>query len=315
MRAIAIDRFGGAETLRAVDLPRPRPARGEVLLRVVAAGVNPVDWKIREGRLKELLPHAFPLVPGWDVAGVVEELGDGTSRLRKGDRVYAYARKPVVQWGCYAECVALPENQVALMPQGLLFEEAAAVPLAALTAWQCLFGPAPVSTGTIVLVHAAAGGVGHFAVQLAKSAGARVVGTGGPRNQEFVLSLGAEAAVDYTREDFREAVRGRFPEGVDLVLDAVGGDTLARSFDVLKPGGTLVGIVERPPAETAAARGVKGAFVFVTPDAAQLRAIAGLVEKGKVRPHVRKIFPLAEAAAAQELQREGHVRGKLVLNL
>jgi NADPH2:quinone reductase len=315
MRAIAIEEFGGRDRLRLMDLPRPVPSKGEVLVRVVASGVNPVDWKIREGLLKGALPHSFPLVPGWDLAGVVDELGEGSTRLRKGDRVWAYARKPIVQWGTYAEYVALPEKNVALMPKNLLFEEAASVPLAALTAYQALFGRAAVGSGKSVLVHAGGGGVGHFAVQLARGAGARVFATAGPANQEFVLSLGAEMAIDYSADDFRDVVRRRLPEGVDVVLDAVGKDVLLRSLDTLKPGGCLVGIVDRPDPAEVERRGVRGEYVFVEPNADQLRILAGLVERAKLRPHVSKIHPLAEAARAHEMSEGGHVRGKLVLAL
>jgi NADPH2:quinone reductase len=315
MRAVAIDEFGGPDRLRLVDLPRPVPSKGEVLVRIVASGVNPVDWKIREGLLRDVLPHAFPLIPGWDLAGVVDELGEGTTRLRKGDRVFAYARKPIVQLGTYAEYVALHEKNVALMPTNLLFEEAASVPLAALTAYQALFGRAAVGSGKTVLVHAGGGGVGHFAVQLARGAGARVLATAGPANQAFVLSLGAEVAVDYTADDFREAVRRRLPEGLDVVLDAVGGDVLARSLEILKPGGCIVGIVDRPDPAEAESRGVRGEYLFVEPNENQLKILAGQIERGKIRPHVSKIRPLAEAALAHEESRGGHVRGKLVLAL
>ena len=243
MRAVAIESFGGSERLRLTDVPRPRPSRDEVLVRTVAAGVNPVDWKIREGFLADRSPHAFPLVPGWDVAGVVEEIGESISRFRKGDKVWAYARKPVVQWGTYAEFVAVREDHVALMPSKLLFEEAAGIPLAALTAYQALFVHARVESGMTVLVHAAAGGVGHFAVQLATHAGARVYGTASSANHPFVLELGAVGAIDYGREDFREGVSRLCPDGVDVVLDAVGGDTQHRSLDVVKAGGSLVSIV------------------------------------------------------------------------
>lgn len=315
MRAIAIEEFGGRDKLRAMDLPRPDPGSGEVLIRVVASGVNPVDWKLREGLLAGDFPHVFPVIPGWEAAGVVEELGEGTSRVRKGERVWTYARKPIVHGGTYAEYVVVPETSVAPMPANLLFEEAAGVPLAGLTAYQALFGAARLSAGATILVHAAAGGVGHFAVQLARNAGAHVIGTAGPANQEFVLAQGAEAAVDYTREDFREAVRSRRPDGVDVVLDTVGGDTLAGSFEVVKPGGIVVGIVDTPDAAAAGRPDARGIFVFVQPSAGQLRALGSLAEAKKLRPHVQRIFPLTEAAAAQAVSESRHARGKLVLAL
>src|SRR5512143_1912250 len=189
MRAVAFQAFGGPETLAVMDLPRPKPAPGEILIRAVAAGVNPVDWKMREGGLSRL-PHAFPIIPGWDVAGVVDELGEGCHRFRKGDRVFAYARKPYLHWGTYAECVAVPEKDAAPMPANLLFEEAAGIPCAALTAHQALTR-AGLGSGATLLVLNGSGVVGHFALQLARIAGARSMATAGPRNQEFVLGQGA----------------------------------------------------------------------------------------------------------------------------
>jgi len=315
MRAIAIEEFGGPERLQLMDLPRPKPAKSEVLIRAVAAGVNPVDWNIREGRLKEILPHAFPLIPGWDVAGVVEELGENATRFRKGDRVWAYAWKPRLQWGCYAEHVAIAESSVALMPTKLLYEEAASVPLAALTAWQCLFHQSEIGSGSSVLVHAAAGGVGHFAVQLARHAGAEVIGTAGTANQPFVLELGAIATVDHTKEDFREVVRRHRPEGVDLAICSTDLETMKRSYDVIRPGGKLVSLIGEPDRDEAARHNVTACDLFVEPDAEQLATLAGLVDLGKLRPHVQKIYALRDAAEAQKRSAEGHVRGKLVLNL
>ena len=278
MRAIAIEEFGGPERLQLMDLPRPRPGRSEVLVRAVAVGVNPVDWNIREGRLQKILPHAFPLVPGWDVAGVVEELGENATRFRKGDRVWVYAWKPHVQWGCYAEYVAVAETSVALMPTKLLYEEAAAVPLAALTAWQCLFDDPGIGAGSSVLVHAAAGGVGHFAVQLARHAGAGVIGTAGTANQPFVLELGAIATVDYTKEDFREVVRRHRPEGVDLAICSTDPEATRHSYDVIKPGGRLISLVGPPDHDEAARHYVTACDLFVEPDAEQLATLAGLID-------------------------------------
>lgn len=315
MRAIAIDEFGGPEKLKLVELPRPKPGKGEILIKVVAAGVNPVDYKIREGMLEGRLPHAFPLIPGWDVAGVVEEQGEGTGRFRRGDRVWAYARKPTVQWGCYADYVTLTEENVALMPAKLLFEEAASIPLAALTAYQALFGRPGIATGSKVLVHAASGGVGHFAVQLAANAGAEVIGTAGPANQAFVLEMGASGSIDYTKEDLADAARRLCADGFDLILDCVGGETLVKSFPLLKPGGRLVSIVEEPSTELAAEHGVSSGWIFVEPHAEQLGLLARLVDQGKLTTHVQKIYPLTEAPGAQKDIAAGHVRGKLVLNL
>jgi NADPH:quinone reductase-like Zn-dependent oxidoreductase len=315
MRAIAIDEFGGPDKLRPMALPRPRAEKGEVLLHVVAAGVNPVDWMIREGQLEDAMPHRFPLIPGWDVAGVVEELGSGTTRFRKGDRVWAYARKSTVQWGCYAEYVTVPESSVAMMPSKLLFEEAAAVPVAGLTAFQCLQRTKGMSAGQTVLIHAAAGGVGHLAVQLAKQAGAKVIGTGRSNNHPFILDLGAEACIDYTQEDFRDALRRHAPDGADVILDSVGGETLTRSIDALKPGGRLVSIVDEPDREAAAAAGVSAHSLIAEPNGEQLEILARMLDRKQLRTEVQKIYPLAKAADAHVALQEGHIRGKLVLNI
>jgi NADPH:quinone reductase-like Zn-dependent oxidoreductase len=315
MRVMAIEQFGGAETLVATNQPRPRPAADEVLIRVVSAGVNPVDFKICEGQLSETLPHSFPLVPGWDVAGVIEEFGELTNRFRKGDRVWAYARKPTVQWGCYAEYVTVPDDNVALMPSRLLHEEAAAIPLAAHTGYQCLFGKPGIGAGSTVLIHGAAGGVGHLATQLAKDVGAIVLGTDKTENLSFILDRGCSTGIDYTADDFTAVVRRHYPEGVDLVLDAIGGDVLTRSYTVVKPGGRLVSICEEPDQEEAQARKIAAHFLFVRPDAAELTQIAGLVDRNRLQPHVQKIYPLNAAPDALATLKEGRVRGKLVLNL
>ena len=314
MKAVAIQSFGGPEVLTLTELPRPKPERGEVLVRMLAAGVNPVDWKIREGRLSPGTPHAFPLIPGWDVAGVVEELGENCQRFRKGDRVFAYARKPHLQWGTYAEYVAVAERHVALMPPSLLFEEAAAMPCAALTAQQAL-ARAGVGSGAVLLVLNGSGGVGHFALQLAKSAGLRTFATAGPRNQEFVLSQGAEAAIDYTRDDLVAAVKARVPEGVDVVLDAIGGEPLAASVAAVKPGGVIVSVVDQLDRDAAKAHGVRFERITSEPSGEQLSVFAALAGRKKLRPHVQTIFTLADAARAQEESRAGHVRGKLVVAL
>ena len=253
MRAMAIEKFGGSDVLLPMDLPRPTPGDGEVLIRIVSAGVNPVDCLVREGRLAEFWPHRFPLVPGWDVAGVVDELGPGTQAVRKGDKVWGYAVKPVVQWGCYAEFVTVSESNIAPMPAKLLFEEAAAVPLAGLAAYQALFGESGRRSDGTVLVHGAAGGVGHFAVQLAREAGITVVATAGADNLGFVQGLGAARVIDHASEDFVEATRRFCPEGVDLVLDTRGGDVFRRSLSLVRPGGRLVTLVEPPDAVEAAA--------------------------------------------------------------
>ena len=314
MKAVAIHAFGGPETLILSELPRPKPERGEVLIRMLAAGVNPVDWKIREGRLSPAIPHGFPLIPGWDVAGVVDELGESCQRFRKGDRVFAFARKPHIQWGTYAEYVAVAERHVALMPPSLLFEEAAAIPCAALSAHQAL-ARAGLAAGSVLVVLNGSGGVGHFALQMARSAGARSLGTAGPRNQEFVMSQGAEAAIDTSRDDLVAAVSARYPDGVDIVLDAIGGEPLESALAIVKPGGIIVSVAGTLDGNAAQARGIRFERISSEPSGEQLAVFAAQAGRKKRRPHVQSIHPVADAARAQEESRAGHVRGKLVLAL
>jgi NADPH:quinone reductase-like Zn-dependent oxidoreductase len=315
MRAMVIGDFGGPEQLRPMALPRPRPGEGEVLVRVVAAGVNPVDCLIRSGKLRDHIPHRFPLVLGWDLAGVVEELGAGCRRFRKADRVFGCARKSSAEHGTYAELVVVAESALAPMPAKLLFEEAASVPLAAHAASQCLSGGSGLAEGQTVLIHAAAGGVGHFAVQLAKLCGARVIGTGSGSSQSLILGFGADVGIDYTKEDFRDAVRRHCPEGVDLVLDLVGGETLARSYEIVRRGGRLVSLAAEPSATAAAGRGIVAHSQYVEPGGEELERIAQSFDRQRLRTHVQRIYPLAKAGDAHRALEDGHVKGKLVLNL
>jgi NADPH:quinone reductase-like Zn-dependent oxidoreductase len=305
MKAIRIHTYGGPEVLRYEDVPRPVPAAGEVLIKIHAAAVNPVDWKVRAGLVRELLKHQLPLIPGWDAAGVIEDVGAGVARLKRGDEVYT--RPDIFRDGTYAEYIAVREPEVALKPKSLDHVHAAAIPLAALTAWQALFDAGGVSAGQRVLIHAAAGGVGSFAVQLAKCKGAYVIGTASANNREFLRGLGADEVIDYNAVRFEDHVHD-----VDMVLDAMAGETQRRSWKTLKPGGILVSIlggVENPPA------GARHAQVFVQPDAAQLSEIAKLVDAGKVRAIVETVLPLTEARHAQELNETGHTRGKIVLRV
>lgn len=313
MKAIAIQEFGGADKLQLVDLPAPEAGPGEIRIRIKAAGVNPVDSKIRRGLLRERLPHVLPLILGWDAAGVVDRAGAGVTQFRQGDEVYAYCRKPVVQGGTYAEYVVVPESSAAPKPANLSFEQAAAVPLAMLTAWQCLFDAVRLCAGETVLVHAAAGGVGGFAVQLARDAGAHVLGTASSVNHAYVRELGAEFIIDYTAEDFRSAVKRTHPEGIDVVYDCVGGDVLRASPDVLRAGGRLVSILEPDAVRQIAERGIDAHYVFVSPNGAQLKRIAGMFEAGRLRPPPCAVLPLKEAAHAHELIETRHTRGKIVL--
>lgn len=315
MRAIVIDQFGGRDQLHLAAVPPPVPGKREVLIRVHAAGVNPVDWKIREGLLRTRMPHQFPIIPGWDVAGVIESTGPGARRFSPGDAVYAYARKPIIKDGTYAEYVAVPETSVARKPANLDFAEAAAVPLVALTAWQSLFDAAGLRRGQTVLIHAAAGGVGGFAVQLARWKGARIIATASAANHDFVRSLGAHEVVDYRTDDVAAAVRRFAPDGVDVAYDTVGGEVQQRSAELVRPGGVLVSILAYADAEAVRARGVEPKYVFVAPSAPQLARLAGLIERGRLKVTIAARLPLEQAAQAHEMIEAGHTRGKLVLTV
>lgn len=308
MKAVRFHTYGGPEVLVYEDAPRPIPGPDEVLVRVHAAGVNPVDWKIRSGYRKERFNHPLPLIPGWDFSGVVEAAGSGVSELKVGDEVYS--RPDLARNGAYAEYIAVRASEAAHKPKSIDHIHAAAIPLAALTAWQVLFDTARLTAGQRVLIHAAAGGVGTFAVQLAKWKGAYVIGTASAKNHEFLRELGADECIDYGAVRFEDAV-----QDVDVVFDAMGDDTQHRSWKVLKKDGILVSIVGRPSAENAAAHGVRSDYVFVQPSAPQLAEIAGLVDSGRLKPIIHAVLPLADARRAQELGQEGHTRGKIVLRV
>jgi NADPH:quinone reductase-like Zn-dependent oxidoreductase len=315
MRAVGIREFGGRDRLETIDVPEPKVGADVVLIRARAAGVNPVDWKIREGRLEPAWPHVFPVVPGWEVAGTVERVGPAVTTVAPGDEVFAYCRKHFVGEGAYAELVSVAETSVALKPRTLDFEHAGAVPLCALTAYQALFGAVGLTAGETVLVQAAAGGVGSFAVQLAADAGADVIGTASERNHEYVLGLGAIEAIDYGERDVVGAVREIVPGGVDVVLDSLGGDALRRSVEALRDEGRLVSIAQPPTDDVFRQRGIEPGYVFVRPNAEELAEVADLVDENRLSVHLDEVLPLEQAARAHELSEAGHVRGKLVLTV
>lgn len=312
MRAMAIDRFGGPEVFQLEDRPDPKVGPDAVLIEVRAAGVNPVDAGLRRGALEAYFPHVFPLILGWDVAGVVLGVGPAVADLAAGDEVYGYVRKDFVGEGSYAERVAMHQRGIARKPASLGFEEAGGVPLAGLTAWQSLHDKLQVRSGETVLVHAAAGGVGHFAIQIARAAGARVIGTASEPKHEFVRGLGAEP-IDYRGGDLAARVRELAPDGVDAVLDTIGGETLAGSRALLRNGGRIVSIVEPPDREYFAAAGIEAHYMFVQPDVDDLRELAELADAGKLRVHVEEVLPLEKVGASHERIEAGHVTGKLVL--
>ncbi|QGQ20464.1 zinc-binding dehydrogenase [Cellulomonas sp. JZ18] len=307
MRAITYSRYGGPDVLELTEQPTPKVGPDSVLVRVRAASVNPVDWKMRAGYLDQVMDVTFPVVPGWDVAGVVERVGLDTPELQVGDEVYGYVRKDWVQGGTFAELVAAPVRTLARKPASLSFEEAAAVPLAGLTAYQSI-ERAGVRAGQTVLVHAAAGGVGQFAVQVAAARGARVIGTASERNHDHLRALGAEPVV--YGEGLVDRVRALAPQGVDVVLDYGSDDLVPTTRAVLAEGGTVASIVD------AAARDeLGGHYVWVRPSTADLDALSALADAGRLRVDVAEVFDLADAAAAHEASAGGHVRGKVVVRV
>lgn len=313
MKAIAIDQFGPVEELTYRELPDPVPGKGEVLIRVRAAGVNPVDRKVRDGLLRARVPHQFPVIPGFDVAGDVVALGPGCRRFKVGDAVFAYARKPVVKDGCYAELVTHTEKHTVMKPANLSYEEAASIPLAAVTAWQSLFDVGELRRGQTVLIQAGAGGVGGFAVQLARWKGAHVIATAGAANQDYVRGLGAHEVIDYTASDFVSEVRRHHPDGVDLALDAVGGEVQERSARAVKTGGILVSLLAYTREAELRALGIQTRYWFAQPNGRHLERIRALAERGVLKTHVSAVLPLREAAEAQRRIVTGHTRGKIVL--
>lgn len=307
MRAITYSRYGSADVLELTEQPDPHPGADVVVVRVRAASVNPVDWKVRQGYLDGVLETQFPVVPGWDVAGVVEQVGLDTPEYAVGDEVYGYVRKDWVHGGTFAELVAAPVRTLARKPASLSFTEAAAVPLTGLTAYQSI-RRAGVRAGQTVLVHAAAGGVGAFAVQIARSLGARVVGTASEGNHDFLRSLGAEA-VTYG-DGLADRVRALAPDGVDVALDYVGGDAVDVSAAVLADGGTIASI-----ADPRARDEHGGQYVWVRPSTTDLEALGALIDDGHVAVEVAQVFDLADAAEAHRASETGHVRGKVVVRV
>ncbi|MFD8278749.1 NADP-dependent oxidoreductase [Streptomyces solisilvae] len=313
MRAVTIREFGGPEVLTAERVARPEPLPTEVLVRVHAAGINPVDWKTRAGQGMAGL-QTLPMILGWDVSGVVEEVGFGVTTLAPGDEVYGMPWFPRAA-GAYAEFVTAPSRHFARKPASVGHVEAASLPLAALTAWQALVDTAGVKAGQRVLVHAAAGGVGHLAVQFARHLGAEVVATAREPRHAWLKELGADEVIDYTRQPF-EDVTG----DIDIVIDLIGtlDDTDARSVSVTRPGGLVVAIpggVSERLATVAAQAGVRTSPFLVEPDATALHTIAGLVDSGTVRVEVERTFALEEAAEAHRLGETNRTRGKLVLTV
>ena len=308
MKAVRIHSFGGPEVLVYEDAARPVPAAGEVLVKVHATSLNPVDRFTRAGFLQGMVNFALPLVPGLDLAGVVEALGDGVTSVAVGDAVYGHSN--MKRQGTYAEYAVVGAGEIAPKPSSADFVTAASVSLAALTAWQGLFDVAGLQAGKTVLIHGAGGGVGSFAVQFAVAKGARVFGTAGSDKIDLLRELGAAEAIDYTTTRFEDVAHD-----VDVVFDTVGGDLLERSLTVLKPGGIFVTPAGQPDAAAAAARGVRASGMMAQANPAQLTKIAGLIDAGTARPIVSTVLPLEQASQAHALLEAGHTRGKIVLRV
>jgi NADPH:quinone reductase-like Zn-dependent oxidoreductase len=308
VKAIVMNEYGGPDVLKLTnDAPEPKVGPDFVLVRVKAAGVNPVDGKIREGRLDGLFQTDFPVIPGWDLAGVVERVGAAVSEFSPGDEVIGYVREDHVGRGTYAELVAAPVRTLGRKPVRLSWAEAAALPLAGLTAYQALAKALGVNEDDTVLIHAASGGVGSFAVQIAVAKGAQVIGTASPNNHDYLRKLGAEP-ISYG-DGLADRVRRISPGGVSVALDLVGGEALEVTPGLLTPTGRWASIVDPSVTE----RG--GRYVFVRPDATDLSALASLVDDGRLTVALAATFPLAEAGEAQRLSASGHTRGKIVVEM
>jgi NADPH:quinone reductase-like Zn-dependent oxidoreductase len=306
MKAIVVHEYGGPGVLKYEDVPRPEPKENEVLVRVIACGVNPADPLVVSGRLAKEFGTHLPLIPGYDVAGVVDKIGAKITKLKVGDGVYGYA----LFGGGWAEYAVLAENEAALKPKALTYVETAAIPVAGLTAWQALIDVAKLSAGQTALIHGGSGGVGSFAIQIAKTRGARVIATASTANQDLLKQLGADVAIDYTTTKFEDVSKD-----VDVVLDPIGRDTLARSYAVVKKGGIIVTLVARPDQAELDKYGIRGSSLSAKPDANELAEITRLIDEKKIKPVVTQILPLSEAVKAEERAATHHTRGKIVLKI
>ena len=306
MKAMVVHEYGGPEVLKLEDVPRPEPKENEILVRVIASGVNPVDALIVSGKYAKEFGTHVPLTPGYDIAGVVEQTGAKITKFKIGDPIYGF----VLWGGGFAEYAVATEGEAAIKPKSLSYSEAASVPLVVLTAWQALIDAGKLSSGQTVLIHGGSGGVGTMAIQIAKARGGRVIATASTANQHLLKELGADVAVDYTKEKFEDAAKA-----VDLVLDTVGKDTLTRSYGVVKKGGFIATLVARLDQAELDKRGIRGASISVKPDANELEQITKLIEAKKIKPVVSQELPLAEATRALQQAATHHTRGKIVLKI
>ena len=308
MKAVVVNEWGGPEVLKYQDAPRPEPKDDEILVRVIAAAVNPVDTYVRQGMFAKRGMDNRPAILGYDIAGVVEKTGAAIKRFKKGDAVYCYLS--VMRGGGYAEFAVAKDSESALKPKNISFEEAAAVPLAATTAWQALIDTANLQKGQSVLIHGGSGGVGSFAIQIAKARGAKVIATASTEHQSTLKQLGVDQAIDYTSTKFEDVVKD-----VDVVLNCVRADALGRSYGVAKKGGVIVSITDEPDQTECAKHGLRCSRLGAHPDANVLEELTKLIEAGKMKSIVSQTFPLAEASKAHQQIETHHTLGKIVLKV
>ena len=308
MRAIRIHQYGGTETLQLNQIDTPKINTDDILIKVKSSSINPVDWKIREGYLKDFIPYQMPVTLGFDVSGVVSEVGSEVTDFKIGDEVFS--RPDISRDGAYADYIAVKADEVAFKSSKLSFEQAAALPLAGITAWQCLIDVGQLQAGQRVLIHAGAGGVGHLAIQIAKAKGATVIATASTANQELLTQFGADQAVDYTKGVLLEQI-----EPVDLVIDTIGGEVQSNSWALLKAGGMLVSIVDQPSEELAKQHNAKAAFVFIESSSRILRELNKLVEKDQLLPFIEHRFSLEQIADAHLQSQTGRTRGKIIIKV
>ena len=307
MRAVVIYAYGGPEVMKLENVARPEPAENDVLIRVIAASINPVDVAIRKGYWAKLVGN-FPLILGMDAAGIVEKVGNKVTKYKAGDSVFAFFT--VKDEGGYAEFVTAKEEELASKPNTVSFAQAAGVGAAGATAWEALIDTANLRAGQTVLIHGGSGGVGHLGIQIAKAKGAKVVATASTANQEFLRQMGADVAIDYTRTKFEDVAKD-----VDAVLDTVGRDTLERSYGVVKKGGIIVSIVDEPKPVTLEAHGIRGMTLHCTPKAGVLEELSKLMEAKKLTPVISQAFPMMQVVQAHDQIATGHTRGKIVLSI
>jgi NADPH:quinone reductase-like Zn-dependent oxidoreductase len=314
MKAVVFEKFGSSKELKLVQIDPPTPQENEVMISIRYAAVNPVDWKIREGYFGNFMPHEFPIIPGWDGAGVINKVGSKVHKYKVGDEVYAYFRKPLVKWGTYCENSCMGEEFVAPKPKSIGFKEAASLPLVSLTAWQALFDFAGLKSGETLLILGGSGGVGSMAVQFGSYCGAYVMATCSSKNFSYVKSLGAQETIDYTLDGWVSALHSKMPQGFDIVFDCAGGPNFQSSVSLVKKGGRLISIVY-PDVEKYNSDTIRAGYVFVAPNSDQLISIGQLIDAKKIQvPEIREMN-LLEAAQAQDLVKQGHVRGKVVLKI